>query len=118
MTRYEPSPDLRAWLDAEGFVDEGGDQWVKTFGHTSGMEHVTFILYPWDGKGGFSGESYEIVFRLHASGTNPRMGIGTAHSLNQIRAIFDAVKSLSYENHQGWIASRTDRPALQPKEDQ
>lgn len=112
--RYVPSEALRAWMDAEGFVPEDAECWGKAWDHSSGFDFVGFRLYPWDGRGGFTGESYEIIVMKHASGTNPAIGLGTAHSLAEIQRIYDALTPLNYDAHQAWIIQNIKQNAIRP----
>lgn len=107
MRTFIPTPAVTAWLRAEGFVpsfDEEPDSgyWEKAWAHSSGYDNVSFLLIPWAGHGGFTGETFSIVIRVHASGTHPKIDIGICHSLAEIISIYTALSAMSFERHQAF----------------
>lgn len=105
--KFIPSPAMTSWLLAEGFVPSLPDQpdagyWEKAWGHSSGYDSVSFLLSPWAGKGGFTGETFNVAVGAHASGTNPRIGVGICHSLEEIISVYTALSAMSFERHQAF----------------
>lgn len=103
---YEPSPQLLRWFQDHEFV-RVSDSWEKAWDHSSGYESVAIHFFPWDGKGGFSGESYSVSVRNHASGTNPTVTLGVAHDIWAIWSLYNELSALNYDAHTTWWRRRS-----------
>jgi len=65
------------------------DDWTygPKFSFSQDYDHLSLILMAHD-------FGYDLILGLHASGTNPRMNIGSSNSAEDILAVRDAINKL------------------------
>jgi len=82
------------WFDAHGFVwDAARECHAIAWGMRDGYDFTELEFRPW--KNLKYPDRYDVVIGHHASGTNPRMCIGSADSPSEAQAIYEGLRQIN-----------------------
>ena len=87
-----PREAIIAWLESQGFILDGRD-WGIAWSCRSGYDFIDLEFQPidrWDGDQGWS-----VVVGHHASGTNPRMGIGVCDTMADVAMVVNTIRLIN-----------------------
>jgi hypothetical protein len=90
--RHQPFAD---WLRANGYVQEDPPEgnWCIAWSTRIGIDFTNLEFYPWTNRAGVP--CVDAIVGCHASGTNPRLNIGTCESLDDIATIHGAIQRIN-----------------------
>lgn len=94
-----------AWLQSKGFVRNSPEVWGIAWSDRGGHDFTDLEFYDWD-----NGE-WEAIVGHHASGTNPRLAIGTCVSLAEVQLVYDTIRRIN-----GYKQPEEDRGPATPLE--
>lgn len=80
------------FFKSKGFVParEGSENWAISWGQRSGYDFTTLEFYPHGND-----RTWSVIISHHASGTNPRMAIGTCETLEEIQQTYDLIRRIN-----------------------
>jgi hypothetical protein len=94
------------WFKSKGFVQERGNgNWVIAWGCRSGYDFAGLEFYPLQRRANDCG--WDAILGHHASGTNPRLILGTCENLADIQMAYNTVRLLN-----GYPQAEPERSAL------
>ena len=96
MSGEPMNPEFSSWFAANGFVrstDDPSEAWEIAWSDRLGYDFTDLKFRP-TGTGQY-GTMVDAILGHHASGTNPRMRIGTCTTLDDVKAITFAVQRLN-----------------------
>jgi len=83
---------IALWLLEKGFIRDGGNL-CKAFDPRSGYDFCDLEFFPlarYDGDLG-----WDAIIGHHASGTNPRMILGTCETLEEVQMVYHCVSTIN-----------------------
>jgi hypothetical protein len=95
-------PTIEPWLLSKGFVWDEGKLCVA-WSHRSGFDRTSLMFWPHD-------YGWDAVIGCHASGENPRLGMGTCYTLAEVQMVCETVRCINgYPQREGypseWVPS-------------
>jgi hypothetical protein len=95
MTDYLREPHRREiveWLLSKGFVEDRGMLGIA-WSTRIGIDYTDLLFYPLARR--LEDPAWDAVIGHHASGTNPRMNIGTCETLADVRMVYDTIRRIN-----------------------
>lgn len=84
--RWKP---IAEWLLSMGFVRSHDGYYLEiAWGTRIGYDHTSLLFYPHN-------KGVEAVIGHHASGTNPKLGIGTCETLEDVQRTYEAIRLIN-----------------------
>jgi hypothetical protein len=101
MTNGEPCwtaahQSIVDWLKAHGYVQTQNDpasNWGIAWSTRIGIDFTDLEFWPWTNRAGVP--CVEAIVGHHASGTNPRLAIGTCESLADVQMVHDTIRRIN-----------------------
>lgn len=88
MKEWEKHASIRDWLLAHGYVWNEDEKLGIAWSTRIGMDFTDLEFWPWD-------RGVDAIIGHHASGTNPRMEIGTCESLEDVIRTHEAIRLIN-----------------------
>lgn len=98
--------DVVAWLTARGFIRDG-ELLVIAWSNRLGYDFTDLEFYPLARHANDTG--WDVIVGHHASGTNPRMVIGTCENLADVQMVYDTIRRIN-----GWKGPEDERESQAP----